>query len=444
MRKLVLVVAAGFLWLGLLALIPSPADAELKVSITGNIRLNANYSDVIAQNGATQEIAPGGLPYTAGPGKSRQLDNSQFALDARRTRLQAVVSDDVGMTKLSAFIQMDFDTTDGNANTSNSVHPRMRLAWMQAQTPTGWIMRAGQVRGIVSEHGDNLFGGVGAPDIVDENGHWDQLQNRAAAVHVGWTTKMMGGDLLVGAGVEKAASSVKTTTGLSATTVVDPAEGTGEDVPMFGVAARLRTPLWAVFVRGAAQKHRLIYGAAAPGTQATGAKEGGDTALTGWLGAITAEVTPGPLRVYGQYWYGEGLNRLSGNFSDVAIAQTLAINVATGFAVPPAGGGKANNVAHVRPITTHNWHAGAEYKLTKDLKAVAVYEFAGAEPNRKIFDLTPMSIDKAKFQAVHVGLGYSFWTRFNVGVEYQWGRVTSFGSSEGDMSAINSRLHFYF
>lgn len=443
MRKLVVVVAAGLAVLGFLALMPSPANAELKVSITGNIRLNATYSDVIAQNGAAQEVAPGGLPYTAGPGKSRQLDNSQFALDARRSRLQAVVSDDVGMTKLSAFIQMDFDTGDGNANTSNANHPRMRLAWMQAQLPTGWIMRAGQVRGLVSEYGDNLFGGVGAPDIVDENGHWDQLQNRAAGVHIGWMTKMMGGDLLVGVGMEKAGSSVKTTTGLSATTVVDPAEGTGEDVPLFGVAARYRTPLWALFVRGAAQKHRVIYGAAAPATQATGAKEGGDTALTGWLGAITAEVTPGPLKVFGQYWYGEGLNRLNGTFNDVAIAQTVASNQATGFGQGPTGG-KANNVGHLRPITTHNWHAGAEYKLTKDLKAVAVYEFMGAVPNRKIFDLTPSSIDKAKFQSVHAGFGYSFWTRFNFGLEYQWGKVTSFGSSEGIMNAVNSRLHFYF
>jgi opacity protein-like surface antigen len=299
------------------------------------------------------------------------------------------------------------------------------------------------MRSLVSEFGDNLFGGVGDPDIVDENGHYDQLQARQPGVHVAWTGKVMDGDLIVGVGVEKAGSDLQTRTGLTAfkpasgtsttgtptTATVDEGQGNGEDVPMFGAAARYRTPLWAVFVRGAVQKHKAVFTVpAANNTQ--------DTALTGWLGAISAEVTPGPARIFAQYWFGDGLNRAGGSFADAAV-------VAGGF-VGQSGLGPQQSIRHIKAIETHNWHAGAEYKLTKDLKAEASYEFQNAVANRQIFDLQSTSADKRDFQAVHAGLIYSFWTRFDTGLEYVWGKVNSFGSSEGIMNQVNWRLRFYF
>ncbi len=427
MRKLVVVVAAGFAVLGLLALMPLPANAELKTTISGSIRLNAHYIDVIAAGIGQEEAAPTTVPYTAGFNKSRQADNDQTRFDARRTRLQMDMSDQVGSIKISGRFQGDFDTSDGNANTSNSRHFRIRLGWGQWATPSGWIVRFGQMRTMVSEYGDNLFGGVGDADTVDENGEWDQLQGRQAGVHVGWGTKMMGGDLLVGVGVENSATTFQSSTAVSALGPQN--QGVQENVPLFGAAARYRTPLWAVFVRGAAQKHREIL-------DSSSHKDGADTAVTGWLGAISAEVTPGPLRIFGMYWFADGLNRLGGTFADVS-------SEPGGF-VGQSGFGPANSIRHIKAIETHNWHAGAEYKLTKDLKATALYEYQGAVPNRKIFDLTATSADKNKFQAVHAGLIYSFWTRFDTGLEYQWGRVDSFGSSEGVMNAVNWRLRFYF
>ncbi len=462
MRKLVVVVAAGLAVLGFLALMPSPANAELKVSITGNMRLTGHIVDVIGRNGDAEEIAPTNIPFTAGPNKDRERGNHQTMIDARRSRLQAVISDEVGAIKLNAFYQGDFDTADGNAATSNARVFRMRLFWAQA-TNGPWILRFGQMRTIVSEFGDNLFGGVAAPDIVDENGHWDQLQARQPGIQVAYATKMMGGDLLVGVGMEKSASAVLTSTDLAATQGgtatnsagtpvggtfnatangnVNPNQGSGEDVPMFGAAARYRTPLYAVFLRGAAQKHRVIYcaqgGSTATTTNCTqtGPNGGHETALTGWLGAIGVEVTPGPLTVYGQYYYADGLNRLGGTFSDVS-------SVAGGFVGQQ--GGPVQDRRQLKAIESHNWHAGAEYKLTKDLKAVVVYEFQNAVANRQIFNLTTTSTDKRDFQAVHAGFGYSFWSRFNFGLEYEWAKVHSFGSSEGTMNAVNSRLHFYF
>ena len=208
----------GLLGLGFLALGSSPASAELKTTISGSIRLNAHYVDRIAITGGSEEFGPTSVPFTAGPGKAREFANDQTAIDARRTRLQLDMSDAVGSIKISGRFQGDFDTGDGTATTTNARHFRIRLGWGQWQTPGGWIVRFGQMRTMMSEYGDNLFGGVGDPDVVDENGHWDQIQARQPGVNIGWATKFMGGDLLVGVGVEKAGSSEFVSTRLSGIT----------------------------------------------------------------------------------------------------------------------------------------------------------------------------------------------------------------------------------
>lgn len=427
MRKLVAVVAAGLLGLGFLALMSSPASAELKTSISGSIRLNAHYLDRIGIVGSAEEMAPTDIPFTAGPGKSREKDNDQFQIDARRTRLQLDMTDEVSGIKLSGRLQGDFDTSDGNANTSNSRHFRIRLGWGQWQTPGGWIVRFGQVRSLTSEYGDNLFGGVADVDMVDENGEFDQLQARLPGVHIGYLTKFMGGDLIVGVGIEKSGTTLVNG---GATTGALIAQGAESNQPLFGAAARLRTPLYAIFLRGAAQNQRVIFNA-----PVAGQKTGDTTSLAGWLAALGAEVTPGPLRVYGQYWYGNGLNRLGASYSDVSIANC------------PGAPGLTPNVCdgtHLRPVSTHNWHVGVAYKLTKDLKAEGSYEQQVAAGNRKIFTLSPASTDKRDFEAIHAGLIYTFWTRFDTGIEYEWARVGTFGTTRGQIEGVNARLRFYF
>ncbi len=455
MRKLAAVVAAGLLGLGLAALWSSPASAELKTSISGSIRLNAEYSDVIANNGTAQEISPTNIPFTKGfqkcpgppPCAGRERDNDQFHIDARRTRIQLDMSDQVGSVKVSGRFQGDFDTSDGNAKNSNSRHFRIRLGWGQWQTASGWIVRFGQLRTMLSEYGDNLFGGVADPDIIDENGHWDNLSARQPGVNIGYATKFMGGDLLVGGVVENPATDVLRqnspppgvvglpgVVGIPAATTVDPAQSTGEDIPMFGVAARLRTPLWAVFGRAATQNHRLIMDGS-PGPN-LGPKDGSTRRYQGWLAALGAEVTTGPFRIMGQYWYGDGLNRIAGVFSDV--------HTTTGGFVGQPGTGPTFASLKVLPIITDNWHAGVENKLTKNLKAIVSYHQLEARADRRIFNLTGQSPDKRLFRVVYADLIYGFWERFDIAIGYEWGKVKSFGSSEGTLNAINSRLRFYF
>ena len=405
MRKLVAVVAGGLFWLGWQAVLPSSVEGA--VSVNGQVRFNAIFSDRIYGSGQT--IAPGDLPFDSGSLAVKERDNNQTILDVRRSRINVDSADDApGNIKLSSRIQVDFDTSDGNALTSNSRHPRLRLAYGQASLPNGVTIRAGQVRTILSEFGDNLIGGVAAPDVINENGHFDQLQARQPAIQVAWTGKMGGGDLTVGAAVEKQAVSAKSRTGFS--TVVDERQGEGQDVPLFGAGVRYRDPLFAVFARGGFAKGKVIL---------TG---GGDQDETVWVWAIGAEVKPiAMLTIHGQYWISNGLNRINGAFSDVALVS-----------------GK------LEAIEAQALNVGAQLRLTPDLRFNAVYQWMKADDDPKIFNLTASSGDKEEFQAFNLNFIYRFWKNWDTGLEYMHAKVESFGASDGTINIINFRLFYSF
>lgn len=420
MRKQWTVVGLALLFGAALAGTPSPAAAELKVSITGQIRFNAFYSDKITDG--DQEIAPkkADVPFDSGPSASNERDNGETILDARRTRLQFNISDTVpGDIKLGGVIQTDFSTSEGNALTSNSRGLRVRLAYAQATTPGGFTLRVGQVRTILSEFGDNLIGGVAVPDVINENGHWNQLQAREPGIQLAWSGKAAGGDLTFGAAVEKQAVDVKGRTatsqgpGLANSLALE--QGSAQDVPLFGGGIRYRSPLFAVFARGAVAQAKVIL-----------ETTGDDQDETVWLGAVGAEVTPLPrLTVYGQYQFSNGLNRVNGAFNDVGIVGT---------------------VPNVKPeaIEVQGFHAGAQYKVTDDLRLNAVYQWMQADDDPAIFNLTSASTDVETWQAVNVNFLYRFWTRWETGVEYMYGKAEAFGDNEGEINVVNLRLFFYF
>ncbi len=407
MKRPIAVIAGAFFWLGWQAMLLSPVEAA--VSVSGQVRVNLIFSDRITP-GSDQTIAPGDLPFDSGPAAVKERDNSQTILDARRSRINISSSDDApGNIKLSSLIQVDFDTSDGNALTSNSRHPRLRLAYGQAILPEGIALRAGQVRTLLSEFGDNLIGGVAAPDVINENGHFDQLQARQPGIQASWTGKIGGGELTVGAAVEKQAVGVKSRTGLS---VVAENQGEGQDVPLFAAGLRYRDPLLAVFARGGFTKAKVIL---------TG---GSDQDETVWMGAIGAEVRPiAILTLYGQYWISNGLNRIndSGAFSDVALVS-----------------GK------LEAIEAQAFHVGAQLRLTPELRFNAVYQWMQADDDPKIFNVSATSADKEKFQALNVNFIYRFWKNWDTGLEYMYGKVESFGDSDGTINIVNFRVYYYF
>src|SRR2546425_13080842 len=102
--------AVGMVLLALIAVGPTPSAAELKINIGGYIKLDMAYQDQI-NNASTFRIAPdpGSVVFDHGPGKDNvRSKNDQFLLDAGESRFHVNVGDEIGTTKLRAFIQGDF------------------------------------------------------------------------------------------------------------------------------------------------------------------------------------------------------------------------------------------------------------------------------------------------------------------------------------------------
>lgn len=121
-------------------------SGDVDFSIGGYVKLSAMWSDFShgdADNGdndLSTFYIPGRIP-TSGTGE----DNSDFQATARESRINFKASKKVGDHALTAFIEMDFMTTDntggqGNEIISNSYNPRLRHAffkydnWLVGQT----------------------------------------------------------------------------------------------------------------------------------------------------------------------------------------------------------------------------------------------------------------------------------------------------------------------
>lgn len=436
MKKWTVVLVGGLLLAGVLALFPSPAGAELKVTVSGNIRFNALWAD--ADTGNTQTPGTGNVPITnckALPGgvaganlrNCNQTDDSHLRLDARRTRIQVGATDQVQGVKLLAFIQTDFDTTDGNSINSNSRHLRIRLGYAQANMPNGLMFRFGQTRSMLSEYGDNIIGGVGDPEVVDETGHFSQIDHRVPALHLAWTTKVMGGDLAVGVGAER--NAVGANLGSAA---VDESQGGGQTLPLFTTGVRYRNPLFGVYAR---------YGATQINVKNT--NNGGNKEDTSWLAGVAVDVTPiPPLTLVAQYWHSQnGLHRVSSSTPFTATA--LQGSQEPGIWSP-----------EVTAI-----HAGFKYKLTKAVKVGYVYTWQNSDndPGVRLTDARQRAAGIAgatggagagavteTFHGHTAWIVYSFWTRMDTGLEYQYIFRDTFSKQSGEVNLLTYRLRFYF
>ena len=119
---------------------PSPAATELKVGVSGYVKLDIQYSDKIAADIAGMpSFSPGSTPLDT----NLPADNPQTLIDARESRVRVTFSDEVMGVKLSGRIETDFFlNADGSALTSNSRHLRLRHAFARADHPL-WVFPLG-------------------------------------------------------------------------------------------------------------------------------------------------------------------------------------------------------------------------------------------------------------------------------------------------------------
>ena len=421
MRRLVAVVAGGLLWLSCVAFLPQQAQAALEVEVSGRVAFTAVWGNIIFPNNNTfqaQDVAGGSSSSTSplslvNPAR----DHDQFSIDASRSRIQIDVKDEVPGVKLAARIQGDFATTDGSATTSNSRHFRLRLAYAQGTTQQGFTLRAGQVRSMLAEFADNVIGGVGVSGALNENDSWAQLQSRQPALQLAWIGKIAQGDLSLGLGVEKSSYN-----NLGSTAVAED-QGEGQDIPLFTAGVRYRSPLFAVFARGAGGRAKVILAA------------GNSVSQDVWLGAIGFDVTPiAILRIYGQYWYSDGLSRVNGTFANGALC-SVAVECSV------------NSLVNV---VSQGYHAGVQLLPTKDWELNAFWQWVQADPSFVKAQATGAALTTLqnttlrKAQAFNANFIYKFWTRWDTGIEYQHAWLDSFGQSDKQADFVYTRVRFYF
>ncbi len=375
---------------------PSPAEAELKVGVSGYVKLDIQYGDKLT--GEFPSPGPSSTPLDTDLVK----DNQQTIIDARQSRLRATFSDEVAGVKLSGRIETDFFTRDAADSpglaTSNSARLRLRQAFARADHPSGFFLLAGQYWSLF------MNSEVAQPELVDFNGPAGQIFARQPQLRLGYKTPLAPGlgNLLFEAGVEK-----HFTDNLGDAAVVE-SRGEGQTVPLFAGKITWLHPRFGIEVAGAISESEVILAS------------GADASETAWGVQVSAQANIiDPLTVFGQFHVQEGLGRvLNGDFANAFLVATSLENV-----------------------ETVGWYAGASFKVTPETSINGVFGWHEAEAIPAA-GFTGSSLEK--HQSIHLNIIHKFWQRWQAGLEYRRFDVEAFDGTEGNVNFIHGALWFFF
>ena len=367
---------------------PSPAAAELKVGVSGYVKLDIQYSDKIANDSpGVPSGSPGATPLDP-PGGSPASDNSQTIIDARQSRLRATFSDEVAGVKMSGRIETDFFTNDfgdfPGLTVSNSARLRLRHAFARADHPSGFSLLAGQYWSTF------MNSDIAQPDLVDFNGPAGQLFARQPQLRVGYKMPLAPGALLFEAAIEKHFGSTGAETLGSA--VVTENRGEGQPTPLFaGKVSWLGGPLQAEAAFAVADNTIILAAGNDVSKTATGFQVSAQANIP-----FVANPSPPFVTVFGHYQMIDGLGRLAnGDFptSFLNAAGTVIENVeSTGF------------------------YVGARFQInpTTSLNGVWGWHEADAIPGVFSAATTPLSLET--HQSIHLNILHQFWQRWQAGL----------------------------
>lgn len=380
---------------------PPPAAAELRVGISGYVKLDMQYGDKL-----TGEFPSPSITNTPLDGDAVR-DNGQTIIDARQSRLRATFTDEAAGIKFSGRIETDFYTQDVGGDspglaTSNSARLRLRHAFARADHPSGFFILAGQF--FSSFMNDT----IAQPELVDFNGPAGQVYNaRQPQLRVGFRTPLAPGlgDLMVEADVEK-----HFTSNVVVLAPFDPneARGEGQDVPLFAAKVSWLHPRFQAEVAGAIGESKAILAG------------GADTTATAWGFQVSAQTNVfDPVTVFAHFQVNEGLGRLlNGDFADAVLVGTSLEN-----------------------IETVGWYAGVKYQVTPETSINGVFGWHEAD---EIAGSTFTGASLESHQSIHVNVIHKFWQRWQAGLEYRRFDVEAFNGTDGDVNFIHGALWFFF
>ncbi len=368
---------------------PLPAAAQPKVGIRGFVRLDILSGDKLLGGTPTPNVRNTPLD------TDKEKDNRETVLDARQSRLVVTFSDTAGGVNFSGLIEADFNTSDGNALTSNSRHLLVRHAFARADHPSGFFLLAGQWWSLFS----NIVS-VPPPSVFESQAA--RLVARQPQLKVGYRIPLdqTMGNLLFEAAVEK--HSVENL----GSTAVNESQGEGEDLPLFVGKVSWFHPIFEAEVAGAAGRNRVIL---------TG---GDDDRETAWGVQVSVGVKIGPVRLAGHYDHMDGLQRLGGGrFPSAFLVGT-----------------------DVRNVESDGWYAGLTYDLTTATSFNVLYGWEKADEIPGAFTGT----NQKRHQSLQVNVQHKFWQRWQVGLEYKRFDVEAFNGTEGDANVIHGALWYFF
>jgi len=397
MRKQWTVVGLALLSGAALAGAPSPAAAELKVGVSGYVKLDIQYGDKLT--GEFPSPGPGDTPLDT----DLVRDNKQTIIDGRQSRLRATFSDEVAGVKLSGRIETDFFTKDVGGDspglaTSNSARLRLRHAFARADHPSGFSLLAGQYWSLFMNET------IAQPELVDFNGPAGQIFARQPQLKVGYKTPLARGmgDLLFEVDVEKHFTSDL------GDASINEARGEGQSVPLFAGKISWLHPRFQAEVAGAIADSTVHLGG------------GADTSENAWGLQVSAQANIiEPLTIFGHFQLIDGLARLAN------------ADFATAFLVGTA----------LENVETTGWYAGASFKVTPDttLNGVFGWHEADAIPAA---GFTGSSLET--HQSIHVNVIHKFWQRWQAGLEFRRFDVEAFNGTSGDVNFVHGALWFFF
>ena len=402
MRKQWTVVGLALLSGAALAGAPSQAAAELKVGVSGYVKLDIQYSDkIVGDIQGMPSPSPGSTPLDT----NLEKDNNQTIIDARESRLRVTFSDEVAGVKMSGRIESDFfNTTGGDVQTSNSRRARLRHAFARADHPSGFSLLAGQTWSLF------MNSDIAQPDLVDFNGPAGQVFARQPQLRVGYKTPLAKGmgDLLLEADIERHSVGDNTTGDLGATATT---QGEGQTTPLFAGKVSWLHPRFQAEAAFAVADSTVII----PVT-------GNDVSETAWGFQVSAQANFDPFTVFGHYQVIDGLGRLAnGDFPSAFLVGTTS----------------------VENVESTGFYLGATYNLTKDTSVTGMYGWAKADavPGTN-FNAT--STNQETQQSIHITLLHKFWQRWQAGLEFRRFDVEAFNGTSGDVNILHGALWFFF
>jgi hypothetical protein len=412
MKKWV-VVGFALLFGAALAGAPSPAAAELKVGVSGYVKLDIQYSDKIATDSAgIQSGSPGATPLDP-PGGVLASDNSQTIIDTRQSRLRVTFSDEVAGVKMSGRIETDFFTNDfgdfPGLSVSNSARLRLRHAFARADHPSGFSLLAGQYWSLFMNET------IAQPDLVDFNGPAGQIFARQPQLRVGYKVPLAPGALLFEAAIEKHFGS---NANLGSATV-DESRGEGQTTPLFaGKVSWLGGPVQAEAAFAVADNTVIL-------------AAGNDVSTTATAFQASAQVNipfvpnPSPpfATVFGHAQMIDGLGRLgNGDFP------TSLLNVA----------GTA-----VENVESTGFYLGARFQINPTTSLNGVFGWNEADAITGVFGGAGTTTLETH-QSIHANILHKFWERWQAGLEFRRIDVEAFNGNSGDVNIVHGALWFFF